>query len=100
MVIAGPRRSLGAVVLMLAAACAPRGPSTSPSPSGDWVDSLMTSMSPRDKAAQLVWSQLFGDYTPASSAISTVSCVHGPQSSALAPTILAAKLASTGTTSR
>jgi beta-N-acetylhexosaminidase len=68
MVIAGPRRSLGAVVLILAAACAPRGPSTSPSPSGDWVDSLMASMSPRDKAAQLVWPQLFGDYTPASSA--------------------------------
>ena len=68
MVIAGPRRSLGAVVLMLAAACAPRVPSTSPSPNGDWVDSLMASMSPRDKAAQLVWPQLFGDYTPASSA--------------------------------
>ncbi|HXD47691.1 MAG TPA: glycoside hydrolase family 3 N-terminal domain-containing protein [Gemmatimonadaceae bacterium] len=68
MVIAGPRRSLGAVVLMLAAACAPRVPSTSPSPNGDWVDSLMASMSPRDKAAQLVWPQIFGDYTPASSA--------------------------------
>ena len=68
MVIAGPRGSLGAVVLMLAAACAPRVPSTSPSPNGDWVDSLMASMSPRDKAAQLVWPQLFGDYTPASSA--------------------------------
>ena len=28
----------------------------------------MASMSPRDKAAQLVWPQLFGDYTPTSSA--------------------------------
>ena len=68
MVIAGLRRSLGAAILMLAAACAPRVASTSPSPSGDWVDSVMASMSPRDKAAQLVWPQLFGDFTPASSA--------------------------------
>jgi len=28
----------------------------------------MATMSPRDKAAQLVWPQVFGDYTPASSA--------------------------------
>ena len=32
-----------------------------------WVDSLMATMSPRDKAAQLVWPQVFGDYTPTSS---------------------------------
>jgi beta-N-acetylhexosaminidase len=32
-----------------------------------WVDSVLAAMSPRDKAAQLVWPQLFGDYTPASS---------------------------------
>jgi beta-N-acetylhexosaminidase len=68
MVIAGRRRSLGAAILILVAACAPRVTSVGPSPSGDWVDSLMASMSPRDKAAQLVWPQLFGDYTPASSA--------------------------------
>jgi hypothetical protein len=37
---------------------------------------------------------------PASSAMSTTSCVQGPQSSARAPTILAAKLASIGTASR
>ena len=67
MVIAGPRRLLGAAVLMLVAACAPRVPSTRPTPNGDWVDSLMASMSPRDRAAQLVWPQLFGDFTPASS---------------------------------
>ncbi len=35
---------------------------------GAWVDSVMATLSPRDKAAQLVWPQLFGDYTPASSA--------------------------------
>jgi beta-N-acetylhexosaminidase len=28
----------------------------------------MTTLSPRDRAAQLVWPQLFGDYTPATSA--------------------------------
>jgi beta-N-acetylhexosaminidase len=46
-------------------------PSSAPSPNGGangWVDSVLATMSPRDKAAQLVWPQLFGDYTPASSA--------------------------------
>ena len=33
-----------------------------------WVDSVLATLSPRDKAAQLVWPQLFGDYTPTSSA--------------------------------
>jgi hypothetical protein len=37
---------------------------------------------------------------PASSAMSTQSWVHGPQSSASAPVSFAAKLASAGTTSR
>lgn len=31
-----------------------------------WVDSVLGGMSPRDKAAQLVWPQLFGDYAPTS----------------------------------
>ncbi|MDB4876510.1 MAG: beta-N-acetylhexosaminidase [Gemmatimonadetes bacterium] len=54
-------------------ACARSSTSTSaaspvasrPSP---WVDSVMATLSPRDKAAQLVWPQLFGDYAPTSSA--------------------------------
>jgi beta-N-acetylhexosaminidase len=33
-----------------------------------WPDSVLASLSPRDKAAQLVWPQLFGDYAPTSSA--------------------------------
>jgi beta-N-acetylhexosaminidase len=33
-----------------------------------WVDSLMSTMSANDKAAQLVWPQVFGDYTPTSTA--------------------------------
>ncbi|HVX40462.1 MAG TPA: glycoside hydrolase family 3 protein [Gemmatimonadaceae bacterium] len=32
-----------------------------------WADSVLATMSPRDKAAQLVWPQLFGDYTPTTS---------------------------------
>lgn len=29
-----------------------------------WVDSVLATLSVRDRAAQLVWPQLFGDYTP------------------------------------
>ncbi len=45
-------------------------PSRGPSPSrgSDWADSVLATMTPRDKAAQLVWPQLFGDYAPTSSA--------------------------------
>lgn len=46
------------------------GIATRPSPSGTrstaWVDSVLATMSPRDKAAQIVWPQLFGDYAPTS----------------------------------
>ena len=38
------------------------------SASSAWVDSVMATLSARDKAAQLVWPQLFGDYAPTSSA--------------------------------
>src|SRR6187402_2253179 len=33
-----------------------------------WVDSVLATLSVRDRAAQLVWPQLFGDYTPDNSA--------------------------------
>ena len=33
----------------------------------DWADSVLATMTLRDKAAQLVWPQLFGDYAPTSS---------------------------------
>ena len=29
-----------------------------------WVDSVLASLTPRERAAQLVWPQLFGDFTP------------------------------------
>jgi beta-N-acetylhexosaminidase len=38
-----------------------------PSRGGEWADSVLATMTARDKAAQLVWPQLFGDYTPTSS---------------------------------
>jgi len=44
------------------------GPQTRAQGAEPWVDSVMATLSPRDKAAQLVWPQLFGDYMPASSA--------------------------------
>lgn len=70
-------RSIGLTGLALAAACATQTSSTAsstsaPAPassrSANWVDSVMATLSARDKAAQLVWPQLFGDFTPTSSA--------------------------------
>jgi beta-N-acetylhexosaminidase len=37
-------------------------------PTTDWADSVLATLSPRERAAQLVWPQLFGDYTADSSA--------------------------------
>jgi beta-N-acetylhexosaminidase len=45
----------------------PRGGATSPLADARWADSVLSTLSVRDKAAQLVWPQLFGDYTAASS---------------------------------
>ena len=42
-------------------------PSGATPDAGRWADSVLATMSPRDRAAQLVWPQLFGDYTPTSS---------------------------------
>ena len=67
-------RRLGALALTALAgtascAHATRGV-TGPLPAGgeQWVDSALAAMTPRDRAAQLVWPQIYGDYTPASSA--------------------------------
>ncbi len=60
------------MLAMAALACAPASNSSRPSPLSTahsrWVDSVMATLSPRDKAAQLVWPQLFGDFTSTSSA--------------------------------
>lgn len=52
------------------AGCAPFTRTSQPSTRTpqQWADSVLATMSPRDKAAQLVWPQLFGDYTPTTSA--------------------------------
>ena len=42
-----------------------REPSAAPRP---WVDSVLATLSLRDKAAQMVWPTVLGDYVPASSA--------------------------------
>lgn len=63
----GCRRGI-AVLALITAACS-AGPTPAPRPSAaTWTDSVLATMSARDKAAQLVWPQLFGDYTPESSA--------------------------------
>jgi beta-N-acetylhexosaminidase len=61
------RRGHWLAVLIAAAgfsACA-RPIGGGPKPDGKaWVDSVLASLSPRDRAAQLVWPQIFADYTP------------------------------------
>jgi beta-N-acetylhexosaminidase len=67
------RACLGITVAALTNGCgASRGAGTDTGPSpiavgpSHWVDSVMAVLSPRDKAAQLVWPQLFGDYAATS----------------------------------
>jgi beta-N-acetylhexosaminidase len=66
-----------AVLLGLVAACTPRPAGTGPSPAPaairvaepkPWADSVLAALTLRDKAAQLVWPQIFGDYTPTDAA--------------------------------
>src|SRR5262249_36609258 len=68
------RRGALAAAFVAAAACAPSAANAPPPVAGatpssrsEWADSVLATMSPRDKAAQLVWPQLFGDYAPTSS---------------------------------
>lgn len=52
--------------LTLAGGCASVG-HRAPLTGDQWVDSVMATMSPRDKAAQLVWPMFYADYVPTSS---------------------------------
>ena len=71
--VARAARSLVAIAATALAACAttaPRATSTSEvSPAsasrGGWADSVLATLSLRDKAAQLVWPWVLGDYTAA-----------------------------------
>jgi beta-N-acetylhexosaminidase len=71
---AGVRVMARMLVCAAAAGCATMPGTTSASsndrstPAGQWVDSVMSTLSARDKAAQLVWPQVFGDFTPTSTA--------------------------------
>jgi beta-N-acetylhexosaminidase len=62
--------AVGLVFVASATACSssPRPATLDPRASSAWSDSVLASLSPRDRAAQLVWPQLFGDFTPTSSA--------------------------------
>ena len=39
----------------------------SPSAPADWVDSVLASLTLREKAAQMVWPTVYGDYSPSDS---------------------------------
>src|SRR5687767_11294911 len=63
------RGALAAAVLVVAAGCAPPPPPPAPvqaapvvRPPADWVDSVLASLSVREKAAQMVWPTVLGDY--------------------------------------
>ena len=59
--------ALGIAVSALVACARPVGLGPLPDERA-WVDSVLSSLSPRDRAAQLVWPQVFADYTPEGSA--------------------------------
>ena len=69
-------RSVGALTIAACATSRPDpntppapAPVAAPAPSGiSWSDSVLATMSLRDKAAQLVWPMVFGDFTPVASA--------------------------------
>lgn len=63
--------SLIALTLAVTAACAPAArPSASPATAaapGDWVNATLARLTLREKAAQMVWPTVWGDYQPADS---------------------------------
>lgn len=77
--VRSPGRSARALTcaILLGAACAPYQPVGAPGAPGArddrtsaraWADSVLATLNPRQRAAQLVWPQVFGDFTPDSSA--------------------------------
>ena len=70
---AGNRGGLWALGFELALLAAATGCAHSPAPqspepqSAVWADSVLATLTPRERAAQLVWPQLFGDFTADSS---------------------------------
>ena len=78
MVMRGARAALAAAAAIAIASCASNSTSTprpapapaqrAAQPSVTWSDSVLSTLSLRDKAAQLVWPQLYADFTPANTA--------------------------------
>ena len=75
------------------------GPQQAVAGADPWVDSVLASLTPRERAAQLVWPQLFGDFTPEGHAswervekLVTAERVGGFVMSIGSPTETAAKL--------
>lgn len=66
------RRVISACLLLATAACAaataapPTSESRTPSPAAraSWADSVLATLTLREKAAQMVWPWMLGDYTP------------------------------------
>ena len=60
-----PRRVAFALAAAAFSACAPSQVTTASSPGREaaWADSVLSSLSLRDKAAQMVWPWILGDYT-------------------------------------
>jgi beta-N-acetylhexosaminidase len=75
-----PLLTAGAVLFTALACTTASAPAPAPAPSpvvlptavapryASWADSVVASLSLRDKAAQLVWPMVFGDFTPTGSA--------------------------------
>src|SRR5690242_244985 len=57
---------IAGALALIACAGAPTlsGPTSSPAAATRWVDSVLATLSPRDRAAQLVWPQVLADFTP------------------------------------
>ena len=67
-------KSAALIGVTLVAACAPATGGTGaggavqpPSPRSTWVDSVLATLTLREKAAQMVWPTVLGDYTPGDS---------------------------------
>ncbi|HEY0242381.1 MAG TPA: hypothetical protein VGC52_06930, partial [Gemmatimonadaceae bacterium] len=67
------KRILSIAAAAIAAGCAPSatgGSAAVPQPgraTSRWVDSVMATLTLREKAAQMVWPTVLGDYTPGDS---------------------------------
>lgn len=64
----GRQLASAALAPLLAGGCVPTVAPVPVPTAESWTDSVLRSLSPRDRAAQLVWPQVFGDFAPEQSA--------------------------------